>query len=479
NSITVKGNSGNLVRTGYTFIGWNTQADGLGTNYAADASLTMGSSDITLYAMWAVNSNNSSNRDNSNNNTAPETEPVKTESSGETATSTSTVEGKLEAPGRIKATVSAAATNTLIAAAKNAETQGQKAVIEIQMTATGDEKAMAVAIPKTAFKAIADDTAADVKINTSIGAVTFDIGAVKTISDASENAAEDISISIEKVDTASVTEAVRQVVGDRPIYDFTVSAGSKTVSSFGGGKATVNLPYTPNADEDVNAIVVYYLDDSGNLQKVRGQYNKETASVEFVTTHFSTYIIGYDKKSFKDVSESDWYHDAVSYITARDIASGTGTNAFSPSDAITRGQFIVMMMKAYEIEPDTIITGNFADAGNTYYTGYLAAAKRLGITSGIGDNRFAPDAAITRQDLSTILYKTLVLTDELPEVDAATSAKAFIGYNDTEKIASYAEDAMRHFVAGGVLSGSYAQINPTTPTSRAEFVQILYNLLNQ
>ncbi|MDN5297832.1 MAG: hypothetical protein PWP51_385, partial [Clostridiales bacterium] len=48
-----------------------------------------------------------------------------------------------------------------------------------------------------------------------------------------------------------------------------------------------------------------------------------------------------------------------------------------------------------------------------------------------------------------------------------------------EKIASYAEDAMRHFVAGGVLSGSYAQINPTTPTSRAEFVQILYNLLNQ
>ncbi|MBS7526467.1 CehA/McbA family metallohydrolase [Fusibacter paucivorans] len=423
----------------------------------------------------------SDDRSNRNNNTDTDTapEPVKTETAGETATASATVEGKLEAPGRLKATISAAASNTLIEAAKNAEIQGQKAVIEIQMNASGDEKAMAVAIPKAAFKAIADDTKADVKINTGLGAVTFDIGAVKTISDASEDAAEDISISIEKVDASSVTESVRQVVGDRPVYDFTVSAGSKTVSSFGGGKATVNLPYTPSADEDVNAIVVYYLDDSGNLQKVRGQYNKETAAVEFVTTHFSTYIIGYDKKSFKDVSESDWYHDAVSYITARDIASGTGTNAFSPSDAITRGQFIVMMMKAYEIEPDTIITGNFADAGNTYYTGYLAAAKRLGITSGIGDNRFAPDAAITRQDLSTILYKTLVLTDELPEVDAAASSNAFKGYNDTAKVADYAEDAMRHFVAGGVLSGSYAQINPTTPTSRAEFVQILYNLLNQ
>lgn len=54
--VTVLTNSGSLVRTGYTFDGWNTQADGLGTHYDATgtASFTI-SSDATLYAQWGCN----------------------------------------------------------------------------------------------------------------------------------------------------------------------------------------------------------------------------------------------------------------------------------------------------------------------------------------------------------------------------------------------------------------------------------------
>jgi hypothetical protein len=55
-----------------------------------------------------------------------------------------------------------------------------------------------------------------------------------------------------------------------------------------------------------------------------------------------------------------------------------------------------MLIRAYGISPDDNPADNFVDAGNTYYTGYLAAAKRLGITKGIGDNQFAPEQAITR-----------------------------------------------------------------------------------
>ncbi|WP_042374473.1 InlB B-repeat-containing protein [Neobacillus jeddahensis] len=50
--VTVKGNSENLVKTGYTFAGWNTQADGSGTNYAADDTFSMGEQNITLYVQW-------------------------------------------------------------------------------------------------------------------------------------------------------------------------------------------------------------------------------------------------------------------------------------------------------------------------------------------------------------------------------------------------------------------------------------------
>ena len=55
NTVTVLGNTGSLVKSGYTFIGWNTADDGTGTDYAAGATFDMGAADVTLYAVWAKN----------------------------------------------------------------------------------------------------------------------------------------------------------------------------------------------------------------------------------------------------------------------------------------------------------------------------------------------------------------------------------------------------------------------------------------
>ncbi|TLS51730.1 hypothetical protein FE782_12495, partial [Paenibacillus antri] len=53
--VPVPGNTGGLAKLGHTFAGWNTAADGSGTNYTAPASFTMGAADVTLYAKWTVN----------------------------------------------------------------------------------------------------------------------------------------------------------------------------------------------------------------------------------------------------------------------------------------------------------------------------------------------------------------------------------------------------------------------------------------
>jgi len=52
---TVRGNTGNLGRSGYSFTGWNTQADSFGTAYAPAQTFTMGAANLTLYAMWSAN----------------------------------------------------------------------------------------------------------------------------------------------------------------------------------------------------------------------------------------------------------------------------------------------------------------------------------------------------------------------------------------------------------------------------------------
>jgi uncharacterized protein (TIGR02145 family)/uncharacterized repeat protein (TIGR02543 family) len=53
-SVTVKLNSGSLVRSGYTFAGWNTAANGSGTARAANTTFTMGNADVTLFAQWTA-----------------------------------------------------------------------------------------------------------------------------------------------------------------------------------------------------------------------------------------------------------------------------------------------------------------------------------------------------------------------------------------------------------------------------------------
>ncbi len=50
--VTVKSNSGNLTKAGFTFSGWNTKSDGTGITYAVDGTFKIGSSDLILYAKW-------------------------------------------------------------------------------------------------------------------------------------------------------------------------------------------------------------------------------------------------------------------------------------------------------------------------------------------------------------------------------------------------------------------------------------------
>ena len=51
---TVLGNTGSLVRTGYTFAGWNTAANGSGTSYTGGDTFSIGLSNVTLYAQWTA-----------------------------------------------------------------------------------------------------------------------------------------------------------------------------------------------------------------------------------------------------------------------------------------------------------------------------------------------------------------------------------------------------------------------------------------
>lgn len=272
---------------------------------------------------------------------------------------------------------------------------------------------------------------------------------------------------------------VKAAIGGRPLIQLTLSIdGKQTDWSNPNAAVTVSIPYTPTADELENpeSIVIWYIDGSGNAASVpNGHYDPATGTVTFDVTHFSCYAVGYNKVSFNDVAAGAWYNKAVSFIAARGITGGTGNGNYSPDARLTRGEFLVMLMKAYNISPDTNSTDNFSDAGNTYYTGYLAAAKRLGITAGVGNNQYAPGKEITRQEMFTLLYNALKVIGQLPQGD---SGKTLSNYTDAGQIDLWAKDAMTLLVETGTVSGNNGALKPLSTTSRAEMAQVLYNLLS-
>ncbi|MBQ9914973.1 MAG: metallophosphoesterase, partial [Clostridia bacterium] len=117
-----------------------------------------------------------------------------------------------------------------------------------------------------------------------------------------------------------------------------------------------------------------------------------------------SFIIGEDIPAipFTDVEKTDWFYEAVLFAYENSISGGVSETAFDPYGKVTRGAFMTMLCRAYgipEMDGD-----NFSDCGESYYTGYLAAAKQLGISKGIGDNLFAPEAPISRQEMVTLFY---------------------------------------------------------------------------
>lgn len=478
-SATIQGNTGNLVKPGYTFNGWNTKANGTGTHYAVDATISASNmtDDVVLFAEWLSNNPNIGG-------TTPETpDPAPTPTTTPSAGSTTPAQGsgngvsetvkptvKIDEKGKAVATVTDKQIEASIAYVEK-QNQVQNFVIKVDPMAGATSIEADLSIK--ALKALADSTLKGLTFESQIASLSFDAQAIKGIANVSEG---NLKIAASKVDRTSLSSAAQTKIADHPVYEFSVTSGDKLISEF-GGSITVKLPYVPSKDEDLNAIVIYYLKPDGTVELVSNcRYDETSGTVQFDTNHFSMYAVGYHKVTFSDVKENDWYQTAVAFLASREIVTGKDKLLFKPLDKVTRGEFITMILKAYGIKPNASITDNFVDAGDHYYTGYLAVAKALGITNGIGKKLFAPERAINRQEMASMLYSSLKVLGQLPPSTKSISLDAF---EDAKEVNVWAEEAMLTLVQAGVLNGNHSQLNPQSIASRAEVAQLIYNVLSK
>ena len=461
----------NSSTNGTYTIEWTNKADVTVEHQNYD--ITKGDGTLTISSKPSDDSGGSSS--------TPTTPPIptttgenSTTTNGNTAVTTSKVEATVNSSGTAVSSVSANNMKSLIESAKSSEKEDKNAVIEIQVAASASAKGTQVMIPRQSMETIAGETSADLRINTATAVLTFDNKAISAISEA---ATGDIQMSVQTINSDSLPASAKAQVGNRPVYDFTVMAGSKQVSGFNGGSVGVSIPYTPAAGEDISAIVIYFIGDNGELETVtNGRYDASTGTVNFSVSHFSTYAVGYNKIIFADVSDDAWYGNAVTFLAARGVTAGTSATTFSPDMKLTRGEFITLLLRAYGIKADYSYTDNFADAGNNYHTGYLAAAKKLGITSGVGNNLCAPGRVITRQEMFTMVYNALKAINKLPE---GNNGKSLSSFSDAKDISPWATEAMKLLVENETIVGSGGKLSPKETTTRAQMAQVLFKLLSK
>ena len=112
--------------------------------------------------------------------------------------------------------------------------------------------------------------------------------------------------------------------------------------------------------------------------------------------------------SFTDVSADAYYAKAVAWAAEQGITSGTGNGKFSPDAACTRSQSMTFLYHAAG-SPEVADSISFSDiADGSYYADAVAWAARNGVTSGTSATTFSPNAACTRAQIMTFLYRWMV-----------------------------------------------------------------------
>ena len=171
---------------------------------------------------------------------------------------------------------------------------------------------------------------------------------------------------------------------------------------------------------------------------------------------------------FIDVPKGSYYEQAVNWAVAQGITTGTSATTFSPNAACTRAQAVTFLWRAAGSPAPLSRAMPFTDvAEGSYYHDAVLWAVEQSITVGTSAATFSPDAKCTRAQIVTFLWrsqKSPAADSEIPFTDVAADA--------------YYADAVLWAAENGITGGTSATtFSPDADCTRAQIVTFLYRCL--
>jgi hypothetical protein len=174
---------------------------------------------------------------------------------------------------------------------------------------------------------------------------------------------------------------------------------------------------------------------------------------------------------FDDLGDVEWAVNTINSLVRKNIISQAEDKKFNPLDSITREEFVKLLVMAIG-EQDESIRSNFTDVPAGHWAeGYIARAKKLGIIYGNDKNEFGLNRNISRQDMATIIFRTLTLLGYSVKGDV-------VQFSDKDEISSYAVEAVSTLSNLGIINGMGNNcFAPLDVATRAQAAQIIFKMM--
>lgn len=275
-------------------------------------------------------------------------------------------------------------------------------------------------------------------------------------------------------------EKIHTSAPSAPRYDVAVSDGahgSVSVSPKSASKgSTVTVTVTPDKGYALETLSV--TDKNGSALDLTDQgggkytFTMPSAPVTVAATFMDdNTMLNY----FVDVPAGAYYYDAVLWAAEGGIVTGTDAVHFSPAASCTRAQLVTFLWRAAG-SPVVNYAMNFNDVdGGVYYAEAVRWAASEKVVEGTTAETFAPDAAVTRAQMVTMLYRFA----KAQGMDTTQGGMAIREFDDFDAVPAYALEAMDWAVNAGVLKGDNNRLLPQDNCTRAQIVTMLYRALGE
>lgn len=349
-----------------------------------------------------------------------------------------------------------------------------KTVIQIEP----DEAIVALDIPLAAIHAVSAQKP-EAAIEFSIAQASYSIPLSVWAASATQGTATLEIVQVTDTEHQTISDALAEQEAEMlgAPFQFAVYENNEKIPSYGNiyvtRSITLNMPVNPKQAG------VVWMDADHRLHFIPTVFDQdgEITTAIFYAPHDSTYAVIRSNRTFEDLA-GHWAQEEIVKLANKQLLQGIGPNTFAPNQAVTRAEFLTMLIRALGLSGTAGAIHPFTDVQeDDWYASAVKTAYQAGLITGHPDGTLLPNEPITREQMAVMLIRTVQFANRRLEPLGSADLDA---YTDATHISGWARSAVEQTVSWDLKRGINAlTFAPQALATRAQCAVVLDRLLIQ